>query len=138
MLFITSFLLAFSESISLGLSTSLAIFFHEIPHELGEYGVLISAGFSHCTVLLLNSFTSFFSFISFLIIVNIKSIDEKVREYIFAITSGVFIYIALANMVIFLIYIGLKNFYILMATLLLRFQESNQYLKLGQTKIEKD
>ncbi len=93
------FVSAFSESISLGLSTSLAIFFHEIPHELGDYGVLISAGFSHCTVLFLNSFTSLFSLVSFFIIASIKSTDEKVREYIFAITSGVFIYIALANMV---------------------------------------
>ena len=87
----------------MGLSTSLAIFFHEIPHELGDYGVLISAGFSHCTVLLLNSFTSLFSLVSFFIIVSIKTTDERIREYIFAITSGVFIYIALANMVCFIL-----------------------------------
>jgi zinc transporter ZupT len=90
---------AFSTSISLGLSTCLAIFFHEIPHELGEYGVLIKSGFSHCTILLLNSFSSFWTLVGFFIIASINITNEQVTEYIFAIIGGVFVYIALVIMV---------------------------------------
>ena len=38
---------AFGESLSLGFSTSIAILFHEIPHELGDYSILKSAGFKN-------------------------------------------------------------------------------------------
>lgn len=34
---IVNFLEAFSESLSLGFSTGLAILFHEVPHELGNF-----------------------------------------------------------------------------------------------------
>jgi len=32
-----NFLKAFADTLSLGISTALAILFHEIPHELGRY-----------------------------------------------------------------------------------------------------
>lgn len=92
---------AFSESLSLGFSTSLAILFHEIPHELGDYAILISSGFRHCTVLILNSITSAVSLIAFMILVSVSP-DAVFREWIFAVTTGVFLYISLANMVIYL------------------------------------
>jgi zinc transporter ZupT len=72
--------------------------FHEIPHELGDYGVLISAGFHHWTAIFLNSVTSFVCLIAFLII-SASNPEEVVREWIFAVTTGVFLYLALANMV---------------------------------------
>lgn len=89
---------AFSESLSLGFSTSLAILFHEIPHELGDYAVLTSSGFGHCTVLILNSITSSVGLIAYYILLSFSP-DETFREWIFAITTGVFLYIALVNMV---------------------------------------
>lgn len=89
---------AFSESLSLGFSTSLAILFHEIPHELGDYAILLSSGFQHCTILILNSLTSAIGLIAFLILVS-ASPDIVFREWIFAITTGVFLYISLVNMV---------------------------------------
>ena len=91
---------AFSESLSLGFSTSLAILFHEIPHELGDYAVLVSSGFGHYTVLILNTITSATGLIAYYILISFSP-SETFREWIFAITTGIFLYIALVNMVKF-------------------------------------
>jgi zinc transporter ZupT len=88
--------IAFSQSASLGFSTSMAIMFHEVPHELGDYGILIAAGFTHIVVLMLNTLTSLLSLTAFLVIAGMPP-HVAVREYIFAVTSGVFIYIGLAG-----------------------------------------
>jgi zinc transporter ZupT len=91
---------SFAESLSLGFSTSLAILFHEIPHELGDYAVLLGAGFKFWNILVLNTITSFTSWVAFMIISSVSP-SVLIREYIFAVITGVFIYIALANMVTF-------------------------------------
>ena len=82
----------------MGFSTSLAILFHEIPHELGDYAVLTSSGFRHYTVLILNTITSGTGLVAYLILVSVSP-NEFVREWIFAVTTGVFLYISLVIMV---------------------------------------
>lgn len=71
--------------------------FHEIPHELGDFAVLLSAGFNYCTILILNTVCSTCSLVAFLIIAAISP-GKEFREWIFAIIAGVFFYIALVNM----------------------------------------
>ena len=92
---------SFAESLSLGFSTSLAILFHEIPHELGDYAVLLGAGFKFWNILVLNTITSFTSWVAFMIISSVSP-SVLIREYIFSIITGVFLYIAVANMVSFI------------------------------------
>lgn len=89
---------AFGESLSLGFSTSIAILFHEIPHELGDYAILKSAGFKNWTIFFLNTICSLFCLFTFLIISFIDT-NIQVREWMFAITVGVFLYLALVVMV---------------------------------------
>ena len=128
---------SFAQSLSLGVSTSLAILFHEIPHELGDYAVLQGAGFELWSILILNAFTSFVSLIAFFIIASVSP-SELIREYIFAIVTGVFLYIAIANMVclsqliktmILFIFINFLSFF-------LRFQELSLYFSLTQVASE--
>ena len=37
---------AFSATGAVGLSTTLAVFLHEVPHEVGDFAILVSQGFS--------------------------------------------------------------------------------------------
>ena len=41
---------SFMLDMRLGISTTLAVFFHEIPHEVGDFAVLIKSGYSLCGV----------------------------------------------------------------------------------------
>ena len=77
----------------------MAVLFHEIPHELGDYGLLFTAGFKNWQIILLSGLGSFAGLCSLLIIISVDS-NPAVREWIFAITAGLFIYISLAGMVI--------------------------------------
>jgi len=58
---------AFSSSISAGLSTSLAIFFHELPHELGDFAILIDAGMSIKKALAYNGLCACLAFLGAII-----------------------------------------------------------------------
>lgn len=43
---------SFARDFRLGLSTTIAIFFHEVPHELSDYAILSKAGFTHNQIML--------------------------------------------------------------------------------------
>nr|CAB3266262.1 zinc transporter ZIP10 [Phallusia mammillata] len=86
---------AFSSSIASGLSTSLAIFCHELPHELGDFAVLLNAGMSIKQALLYNAMSACFAFVGVIIGMTI---GESVRLWILAMTAGGFLYVAMVNM----------------------------------------
>ena len=44
---------SFAVSTPIGIATTLAVIFHEIPQEIGEFGVLIHGGFSRLKALFL-------------------------------------------------------------------------------------
>lgn len=88
---------AFSESISLGISTSIAVLCHEVPHELGDFAVLLNSGLSMCRALLFN-FISSLSAMAGLYVGLAISTHEETRTWIVAITAGMFLYIALVDL----------------------------------------
>lgn len=88
---------SFAHSLSLGLSTTIAVVCHEIPHELGNYAVLVQSGFTHFQALFFNLCSALTGIIGFYIGVSVGSNDE-VSSFILAITAGMFIYIALVDL----------------------------------------
>lgn len=86
---------SFSRSLSLGVSTSIAVICHEIPHELGNYAVLVKCGFSHTQALLFNLLSGSTSLVGFYIGV---SSDSSGSEWILTITIGMFLYISLVEL----------------------------------------
>ncbi|CAF1260905.1 unnamed protein product [Rotaria sp. Silwood1] len=88
---------AFSQDLLLGLTTTCAIALHELPHEFGDYAVLIQSGFSHSRAILWNFISALTAFIGFFIGVTLSS-NDHIRQWIFAVTIGMFIYIALVDL----------------------------------------
>lgn len=84
---------------SIGVATTLAIAMHEIPQEIGDYGVLIYAGFTKRKALLLNYLVAFtvvlggvFGYFSF-------SYLESILPYLLPFAAGGFVYIAASDLI---------------------------------------
>ncbi|CAG7785223.1 unnamed protein product [Allacma fusca] len=88
---------AFNESILTGVSISVAVLCEELPHELGDFAVLLNAGMSMRQALLYNflsACTCYFG-LGFGILLG----EIEATSYIFALAGGMFLYIALVDMV---------------------------------------
>lgn len=88
---------AFSTSWKTGLATTLAVFCHELPHELGDFAALLHAGLTVRLALLLNFGSALTSFIGLYIALSIAA-DEAIQHWIFAAATGLFLYVALVDM----------------------------------------
>lgn len=88
----------FTESPSSGLSTSVAVFCHELPHELGDFAVLLTAGMTFKQAILYNLLSSALAYFGMVTGIISGHYDENVSVWIFAITAGLFMYIALVHM----------------------------------------
>lgn len=89
---------AFSNSIAGGFSTAIAVFCHELPHELGDFAVLIKAGMSARKAVYYNVLSSVLSFFGMVVGILVGDTPEA-SAWIFACAAGMFIYIALVDMV---------------------------------------
>uniref|UniRef100_A0A3B3Z3A7 Zinc transporter ZIP6 n=1 Tax=Poecilia mexicana TaxID=48701 RepID=A0A3B3Z3A7_9TELE len=90
---------AFSESLSSGLSTSVAVFCHELPHELGDFAVLLKAGMTVRQAILYNILSAMMAYFGLVTGILIGHYAENVSTWIFALTAGLFMYVALVDMV---------------------------------------
>lgn len=89
---------AFSNSIAGGFSTAIAVFCHELPHELGDFAVLLKAGMSAKKAVYYNVLSSVLSFFGMVVGIIVGDTPEA-SAWIFACAAGMFIYIALVDMV---------------------------------------
>ena len=88
---------AFSISIAAGLSTSLAVFCHELPHEVGDFALLLHSGMQTKTAVLFNILSSVFAIFGMVVGLLLGSSGDF-SSWLLSSTVGVFIYVALVSM----------------------------------------
>ncbi|GIY11592.1 zinc transporter foi [Caerostris darwini] len=88
---------AFASGIEGGISTSVAVFCHELPHELGDFAMLLKTGMKVKQALLYNGLSSVLCFIGMIIGVSLGNVHSA-TSWVFAATAGMFLYIALVDM----------------------------------------
>jgi zinc and cadmium transporter len=89
---------AFLVSIPLGIATSIAVALHEIPQEIGDYGILIHSGFTHRRALMWNGVVAAFAILGTVLtfILNDRIVGLTLFTVPFA--AGGFIYMACTNL----------------------------------------
>ncbi|XP_018580003.1 zinc transporter foi [Anoplophora glabripennis] len=89
---------AFSEGVAGGFSTTLAVFCHELPHELGDFAMLLKAGMSIKQALFYNILSSVLCIFGNMFGLWLGN-TEYASSWVFAAAAGMFIYIALVDMI---------------------------------------
>ncbi|XP_076268129.1 zinc transporter foi-like isoform X1 [Rhynchophorus ferrugineus] len=89
---------AFASGLAGGFSTTLAVFCHELPHELGDFAMLLKAGMSIRQALFYNLLCSGLCILGNLVGLYLGN-TEAANAWLFAAAAGTFIYIALVDMI---------------------------------------
>jgi zinc and cadmium transporter len=90
---------AFVFSVPLGIATTLAVAFHEIPQEIGDFGVLVYGGFKKFRALIFNFLSGLVAVIGGLMGFFLSEKIGSASIYLLAFAAGNFIYIGSADLV---------------------------------------
>ncbi len=80
--------------IPLGIATTLAVVFHEIPQEIGDYGVLIHGGFTRRKAIIFNVATALTAVVGAIVGYFLANAWQGLAMVLLPIAAGHFIYIA--------------------------------------------
>lgn len=81
-----------------GLAATVAVLLHEIPTELGDFGVLVHSGFSRKKALLLNFVTGLAAIVGAIFALTVGSMTSSFTGYMTPVAAGAFVYIAAAGL----------------------------------------
>lgn len=90
---------AYLTSIPLGFTTTLAVIFHEVPQEMGDFGIMIHAGYKKGKALLFNFLSALTAVLGTIIALVIGSRVSGFAEFLIPFTAGGFIYIAGSDLI---------------------------------------
>jgi zinc and cadmium transporter len=86
-------------SVPLGVSTAIAIAAHEIPQELGDFAILLHAGYSRQKALLLNVLSALASVAGTIGAFLAFDIVPRTLPYFLVIAASSFLYVAMADLI---------------------------------------
>ena len=86
-------------NISLGITTTIAVILHEIPQEIGDFGVLVYGGLKRVKALMMNFLSALISVIGVVVALLIGSRVNEFSILLLPIAAGGFIYIASSDLI---------------------------------------
>jgi zinc and cadmium transporter len=90
---------AFLTSIPLGVTVALAVIAHEIPQEVGDFGILLNNGYSRAKALVLNTLSAAATLPGALVAYFWLAESQEVVPYVLGLSAASFIYIATADLI---------------------------------------
>lgn len=86
-------------SIPVGLATTLAVILHEIPQEIGDFGVLLHGGYSNTKALFYNFLTALTALVGAVVGLIISTRIENMAGILVPFAAGTFVYIAGSDLI---------------------------------------
>lgn len=90
---------SFINSVSVGVAATIAVIFHELPQEMGDYGILVYAGIERRKALILNSFAALSVVAGGLFGSFFLSAMEQMEGYMVAFSAGAFIFLSASELI---------------------------------------
>jgi zinc and cadmium transporter len=88
--------IAYLANPALGLITALSTFLLEVPHEIGDFGILLKSGLSKKKVFIINLLSSSTTVVGALLVFYL-GFGTEVSGYLLAIAAGMFIYLGASD-----------------------------------------
>lgn len=89
----------FLVSIPLGIVTAIAVGAHEIPQEIGDFGILLKEKLKRKKIIAINVFSALASILGAVLMFVFSDTSEHIVPIVLPITAGFFIYIALSDLI---------------------------------------
>ena len=91
--------ISFLVGIPLGVAATIAIIAHEIPHEMGNFAVLVHGGFGKLKALLWNFVSAIAAIVGALFGYFLSSVFSKIIPLILPVAAGGFIYVSASDLI---------------------------------------
>ena len=109
----------FMVNAPLGIVTALAVFAHEVPQEIGDFGLLLHKGLKRKKIILVNVLSAAVAIGGALITYALGNVLGAYIPILLALTAGFFIYIALSDLIPEIHYERRKGFAVIESLLLI-------------------
>jgi zinc and cadmium transporter len=90
---------SFLIGVPVGVATTIAVIFHELPQEMGDYGILVYAGFKRSRAILLNFVVALAVVLGGVAAVYFIEAVEAFNGLLIALSAGGFMYLAAAELI---------------------------------------
>ena len=90
---------SFLVSVPVGIATTIAVILHEIPQEIGDFAVLLHAGYTKSRALWLNFLSALCAILGVVLTVVLGETGKVFTAWILPIAAGGFIYVAVADLI---------------------------------------
>ena len=90
---------AYAVDIRVGVATTIAILFHEIPQEMGDFGILIHGGVSRKRAIFFNFVTALTALAGAVVTILLIDLVDQLTVFLIPFAAGTFIYIAGSDLI---------------------------------------
>lgn len=90
---------SYMVSIPIGIATTMAVIFHEIPHEIGDFASMLYGGFSKAKALWYNFLAGIVAILGAVLVLVVGNGLVRITDYLIPFAAGGFIYVASADII---------------------------------------
>ncbi|PIQ76302.1 ZIP family metal transporter [Candidatus Peregrinibacteria bacterium CG10_big_fil_rev_8_21_14_0_10_49_24] len=90
---------AYLASIPLGIATTMAVFLHEVPQEIGDFAVLLHSGYSRKKALFYNFLSALTALLGGASVLFLSAQVDHIEKILLPIAAGNFLYIAGSDLI---------------------------------------